>query len=669
MMANAVGLAMKITADATNLQQGVKKTEETLGGLNASTEDTKTIISLLTNIVELLNQQLEEMHGKVYKVSSVLTSAAHAAGSAASAFQVFTNSSLIMNGALATAATGIGFFGKTILKSVAFRVLALVGPLGTLTSALYSAGAGAAAATPALIYLEDFVERLGIEATKLGTSLQFLQTLELGASRTGESVDSLRVAFTALLRNIEAARDGSENVTRSFEKLGVSTQDIENLSPEEIFNKVAVGLGKIEDPATRSAAALVVLGENGARLQPALRSIAVAEADLQRFGAVLDGLDIARLNDMGDGFDKLQTATSGFGRQLILPFAGLVEGVTKAFADVIGGATSVLSSLGAVLTPFLDLLGGVVQVIGSVIGVGLKLIGSVLKPLAYLFELVAGAVQFLTDGLDTLFASVNAGIDGWLQYFNLPEEWFGNAAAGAAEVAESLEAATSAAQDFYDEITSAVDAAAEFGQAGFDAALKYQEALEEINLLKEEGEYTEEQAAEAAKRANEAFRERIDLLQQAADEAAAAAKQEEEYQNKLAAMQAEMVRNEIKAREDAAKKAQADEEAYQQKLADLQAEMVRNQIQREEEIASKREELSKVSADMEQERLDALAANTNKALEASDIRSGGIASVIAMATGREDPAVQEARKQVRKLDEIRNEIRNLGSTVEIAGAA
>jgi len=134
-------------------------------------------------------------------------------------------------------------------------------------------------------------------------------------------------------------------------------------------------------------------------------------------------------------------------------------------------------------------------------------------------------------------------------------------------------------------------------------------------------------------------------------------------------MQAEMVRNEIKAREDAAKKAQADEEAYQQKLADLQAEMVRNQIKREEEIASKREELSKVSADMEQERLDALAANTNKALEASDIRSGGIASVIAMATGREDPAVQEARKQVRKLDEIRNEIRNLGSTVEIAGAA
>ena len=121
-MANAVGLAMKITADATNLQQGVKKTEETLGGLNASTEDTKTIISLLTNIVELLNQQLEEMHGKVYKVSSVLTSAAHAAGSAASAFQVFTNSSLIMNGALATAATGIGFFGKTILKSVAFQL-------------------------------------------------------------------------------------------------------------------------------------------------------------------------------------------------------------------------------------------------------------------------------------------------------------------------------------------------------------------------------------------------------------------------------------------------------------------------------------------------------------------------------------------------------------------
>jgi len=58
-----------------------------------------------------------------------------------------------------------------------------------------------------------------------------------------------------------------------------------------------------------------------------------------------------------------------------------------------------------------------------------------------------------------------------------------------------------------------------------------------------------------------------------------------------------------------------------------------------------------------------------KALEASDIRSGGIGQVIALATGREDPAVAAARQQAKSLENIEREIKKLGGTVEIVGAA
>ena len=43
--------------------------------------------------------------------------------------------------------------------------------------------------------------------------------------------------------------------------------------------------------------------------------------------------------------------------------------------------------------------------------------------------------------------------------------------------------------------------------------------------------------------------------------------------------------------------------------------------------------------------------------------------MIALATGREDPALEEARQQRLQLEEINRNIRNLGGTVEIAGAA
>lgn len=90
---------------------------------------------------------------------------------------------------------------------------------------------------------------------------------------------------------------------------------------------------------------------------------------------------------------------------------------------------------------------------------------------------------------------------------------------------------------------------------------------------------------------------------------------------------------------------------------------------RNEGIVKLNEQYAEESAAIEQERLDKLAAVNQKALEASDIRSGGIGQVLALATGREDPAVAEARKQNSRLEEIRNEIRNLGGTVEIMGAA
>ena len=44
-------------------------------------------------------------------------------------------------------------------------------------------------------------------------------------------------------------------------------------------------------------------------------------------------------------------------------------------------------------------------------------------------------------------------------------------------------------------------------------------------------------------------------------------------------------------------------------------------------------------------------------LRATDVRtSEGASEFIRLATGREDPAIEEYRKQLRKLDEIKKEI-------------
>jgi hypothetical protein len=115
------------------------------------------------------------------------------------------------------------------------------------------------------------------------------------------------------------------------------------------------------------------------------------------------------------------------------------------------------------------------------------------------------------------------------------------------------------------------------------------------------------------------------------------------------------------------------EQQYADKMRKLQEEMAENARKAEEErqkkIGDLNQRYAEESAKIEEDRLDKLAEVNQKALEANDIRSGGISQVLALATGREDPAVSEARAQRKELEKISRELAKLGGTVEIVGAA
>ena len=62
---------------------------------------------------------------------------------------------------------------------------------------------------------------------------------------------------------------------------------------------------------------------------------------------------------------------------------------------------------------------------------------------------------------------------------------------------------------------------------------------------------------------------------------------------------------------------------------------------------------------IEAARLESLSRVSNEALNISDIRSGGISEVLRIATGREDPAIEEYRKQLSELRKIEQRLRGL----------
>ena len=104
-----------------------------------------------------------------------------------------------------------------------------------------------------------------------------------------------------------------------------------------------------------------------------------------------------------------------------------------------------------------------------------------------------------------------------------------------------------------------------------------------------------------------------------------------------------------------------------QRAAARQAAAAASSAEREASIQKKINDAST----FKQENAVTLSSKSNEALRANDIRtSEGMAQFLALASGREDPAIAENRKQNQKLQEIINELRNGNQApVDIIGAA
>lgn len=761
---------------------------------------------------------------------------------------------------------------KGAIGNIGSSLAGLMNPATIAVAAFAAIAVGISSLVKGLVALEDRVEKSMIEATKLGTSFQFMQQLEVAANRTGEGVETLRVGFTALLRNIDAARNGNAGIQKAFSDLGVTMEDLQTKTPEEIFKQVGNSLNSIEDPAMRTAAALKTVGENGGRLQPAFRALKEAGEDIVRFNAQLDDFETAQISDMGKAFDDLSLATTGISQALLTPFSGMIESISAGLAAAFGilsrniGSVleafsplfttigiliehflafgSILSNLtGAVLEPFAAMgnnlnelllklgdawrsvttaindaityvreiirsffdfrgagegLAPIIEGIGSVISRVAKIFQQVGKNIGIavsrmvvkfqslmeqspLFAAFATVIKAAFDGVITVingfvsaFASV---VDRVLGFF----EWLVGVEQDIPEIEvevndEQLVEATKVAENFYDEITTAIDQVKDLGQEGFKAALKYQEQLQMIADLIAEGELTEEEGQRGIDTATAAYEKQVDIIEKrqeaekaASDEAQKAAdkaienhrkrvdamllekriqdefggsKERFEADKNVTSLQSEIAETEkaiaearasgdsqalaalnkrlatldqlrqqeadvasgqaaaakdidkalqsaSKAAETAiAKAAQIGPETgvfiedFRETMAKLASDLQLNlidpaqfdaaaaaarkdfdsRVNNAKKIADLRDKLNEESSRIEQDRLASLEKRIQEPIEINDLRDD--ASIIFDAvSGREDPAIEEYRKQLQKLSEIKAEMAKLGSDV------
>lgn len=208
-------------------------------------------------------------------------------------------------------------------------------------AAAWATGTAAAitAATVAVFKVADSVAAVGDEidkqSQKLGISARAYQEWDAILGHCGASMDSLKAGMKTLSK---AIADGSADQVAAFQAVGLSLDEVQQMSTEDVFAAVITGLQGMEEGAERTNIATTLLGRSAQELGPLLNTSAEATEEMRQtvndLGGVMSDEAVAASAQFKDALQDLETAAGWFKRELvanILPYvtAGM-QGLTNA---------------------------------------------------------------------------------------------------------------------------------------------------------------------------------------------------------------------------------------------------------------------------------------------------------------------------------------------------
>jgi len=180
------------------------------------------------------------------------------------------------------AAEGVG-----VLESGMKKLVALFS-VGAITGFVRSIGQAASE-------IQDTADRLDITA-------ESVQGLSDYFSESGAKASDFDKAMVKLNQTLDDARGGNEKALSSFEKLGITWQDIATKSPDGILKLIADGMKDAVNPTEAMAAALDLLGKSGEKLIPGLKA---GSAEMERFANAATKFSNEEVAKIDKAFDDI----------------------------------------------------------------------------------------------------------------------------------------------------------------------------------------------------------------------------------------------------------------------------------------------------------------------------------------------------------------------------
>lgn len=302
-------------------------------------------------------------------------------------------------------ATGLGSKLKTGLANAA--------KIGA--AALTAVSTAAVAMTTAIVKGTSEVAAYGDQidkaSQKMGISAEAYQEWDAILQHSGTSIDAVGRGMMTLSK---AAASNSD----AFQKLGISEEEVANLSQEDLFGKVVTGLQNMEEGADRTALASTLLGgsakELGALLNTSAEDTEAMRQRVHELGGVMSDDAVKAAAAYQDSLQDMKTALDGAKRGIISEFmpsvTTLMDGLTEIFSgDSESGIGKISEGLGSFVDKISESMPRIMEAGSKIL---LSLASAITSNLPTLITAATQTILMLAQGLlSQLPTIIKVGLD------------------------------------------------------------------------------------------------------------------------------------------------------------------------------------------------------------------------------------------------------------------
>ena len=223
-------------------------------------------------------------------------------------------------------------FGKSFATGIKVAGATIGAALAATTAAVVASGKAFVNAAQDVAAYGNEIDK---ESQKLGISAQAYQEWDFIMQHAGASIDGMK---TAMKKLVTEAQNGSD----AFEALGLSQEQVANMSQEDLFYTTISALQDMENQEQRTALASQLLGKQAMELGPLFN---MSSTDLEEMrqqahelGAVMSDEAVASSAQFQDSLQNVQASLSGLKNNMMSEFLPSMSTVMDGLASIFSGS-------------------------------------------------------------------------------------------------------------------------------------------------------------------------------------------------------------------------------------------------------------------------------------------------------------------------------------------